>query len=152
MVLFLMHQLSLTPYVLRFTFYGSMTYIGAFLLFLAGLVQSVVLPQAVPLQARPQFVVLLVVAVCLVESLYDAAIWGFIGGLLLDLMNAPTYPLGCNALILVLVALLASMGRVSPFHNRLVLPLAMAFGGTLFYIMINMALRYALGYQVAFAD
>ena len=47
---------------------------------------------------------------------------------------------------------LASMGRVSPFHNRLVLPLAMAFGGTLFYIMMNMALRYALGYQVAFAD
>ena len=33
---------------------------------------------------------------------------------------------------------LASMGRASPFRNRLVLPLAMAFGGTLFYIMMNM--------------
>ena len=75
-----MRQLALTPYVLRFTFYGSVTYIGALLLFLAGLVQSVVLPQAVPLQARPQFVVLLVIAVCLVESLYDAAICAFIGG------------------------------------------------------------------------
>src|SRR5438876_3286152 len=118
-----------------------MTYIGAILLFIASIVQTVILPQTVPVAARPQLVVLLVIAICLVESLYDAAIWGFIGGLLLDLMNAPMYPLGSNALILVLVALLASMGRVSPFHNRLVLPLAMAFGGTLFYIMMNMALR-----------
>ena len=68
-----------------------MIYIGAFLLFVAGLVQSVVLPQAVPVQARPQFVVLLVISVCLVESLYDAAIWAFIGGMMLDLMNAPLY-------------------------------------------------------------
>jgi rod shape-determining protein MreD len=143
------YALRITHYALRIT---HMTYIGALLLFLAGLVQSVVLPQAVPLQARPQFVVLLVIAVCLVESLYDAAIWGFIGGLMLDFMNAPMYPLGSNALILVLVALLASLGRVSPFRNRLILPLAMAFGGTLFYIMMTMALRFALGLDVAFLD
>src|SRR5205085_7792298 len=118
-------------YVLRFTY---MTYIGAILLFMAGLVQSVVLPEAVPVQARPQFVVLLVIAVCLVESLYDAAIWGFMGGLMLDLMNGPLLPLGSNALILVLVALLASMGRANPFRNRIVLPLVVAFAGTLFYI------------------
>ncbi|MFL5735632.1 MAG: rod shape-determining protein MreD [Chloroflexia bacterium] len=129
-----------------------MTYIGAIILFIAALVQSVVLPQAVPLQARPQFVVLFIIAICLVESLYDAAIWAFMGGLLLDFMNAPMYPLGSNALILVLVALLASMGRVSPFHNRLILPLAMAFGCTLFYMMMSMALRFALGLDVAFLD
>jgi hypothetical protein len=50
------------------------------------------------------------------------------------------------------VALLASLGRVSPFRNRLILPLAMAFGGTLFYIMMTMALRFALGLDVAFLD
>jgi rod shape-determining protein MreD len=130
-----------------------MIYIGSALLFLASLVQAVVLPQAVPLSARPQFVVLLVIAVCLVESLYDAAIWGFTGGLMLDLMNGPMYPIGSNALILVLVALLASTGRGGPFRYRLVLPLAIAFGGTLFYIVMNMALAFALGHEVpAFAD
>src|SRR5436853_6591592 len=108
-----------------------MTYIGSILLFFASLVQVVVLPQTVPVSARPQFVVLLVMAVCLVESLYDAAIWGFVGGLMLDLMNSPVYPPGSNALILVLVALLASMGRANPFRNRLVLPLAIAVGRTL---------------------
>ena len=65
-----------------------MIYIGAFLLFVAGLVQSVVLPQAVPVQARPQFVVLLVISVCLVESLYDAAFWAFIGGMMLFMLMA----------------------------------------------------------------
>src|ERR1043166_126260 len=121
-----------------------MAYIGALLLFIASLVQSVVLPQTVPVAARPQFVVLLVIAVCLVESLYDGAIWGFMGGLMLDLMNLPLFPVGSNALILVLVALLASMGRASPFHNRLILPLVVAFTGTLFYFMMNMALSFAL--------
>jgi rod shape-determining protein MreD len=129
-----------------------MTYIGAILLFIAGLVQTVVLPQAVPLAARPQLVVLLVIAVCLVESLYDAAIWAFIGGLTIDLMNSPAVPLGSNALVLVLVALLASMGRASPFRNRLVLPLAVAFGCTVFYIMMQVALNYALGNRVAFVE
>src|SRR5437868_12859093 len=100
-----------------------MTYIGAILLFIASLVQSVVLPETVPVAARPQVVVLLVIAVCLVENLYQAAIWGFIGGLMLDLMNGPILPVGSNALILVLVALLASMGRANPFRNHLVLPL-----------------------------
>ena len=45
-----------------------MVYIGAIILFVASLVQSVVLPQAVPLPARPELVVMLVVAVCLVEG------------------------------------------------------------------------------------
>src|SRR5436305_7938911 len=120
-----------------------MTYIGFILLFFASLVQVVVLPQTVPVSARPQIVVLLVIAVCLVESLYDAAIWGFMGGLMLDLMNAPLFPVGSNALILVLVALLASMGSASPFHNRLILPLIVAFARTLFYIMMTTALSFA---------
>src|SRR4051812_9226048 len=109
-----------------------MTYIGAIILFIAALVQSVVLPQAVPLQARPQFVVLFIIAICLVESLYDAAIWAFMGGFLFFFMSAPISPLGSSALILGLVPPPPSRGGVSPFHNRLILPLAMAFGCTLF--------------------
>jgi hypothetical protein len=50
------------------------SYIGAPILFIAAVLQAVVLPQVVPLQARPHLLVLLVVAVCLAESLYDAVI------------------------------------------------------------------------------
>lgn len=129
-----------------------MVYIGALILFLTCLVQAVVLPQAVPIAARPQFVVLLVVAICLVESLYDATIWAFVGGLMLDLMSGPAFPIGSNALILVLVALLASLGQADPFRNLLVVPLITVFGATVFYYVMTMALNLALGHHVALLD
>src|SRR5688500_16569394 len=110
-----------------------MVYIGAILLFLAGLLQSVVLPEVVPLSARPHFVVLLVVVVCLVESLYEATMWAFVGGLMLDLMSGPIFPLGSNALIMMFVAVLASLGQADPFHNLLIVPLATVFFATVFY-------------------
>ncbi len=129
-----------------------MVYVGAVLLFIAALVQSVVLPQAVPVSARPHFVVLLVVAICLVESLYDATMWAFMGGLMLDLMNGPVYPVGSNALILVLVALLASLGQANPFHNLLFVPLVTVFAATLFYHLMTMGLSVALGHHVPLLD
>jgi rod shape-determining protein MreD len=128
------------------------TYIGALLLFIFGLVQTVVLPQVVPLAARPQLIVLLVVAVCLVESLHDAVIWGFIGGLMLDLMNGPSVPLGSSALLMVLVALIASFGQADPFRTLVVVPLATVFGATIFYNILLMLLLFALGRDVPFAD
>jgi len=129
-----------------------MLYVGAVILFIVSLVQSVVLPQAVPLAARPQLIVMLVVAVCLVEGLHDAIIWGFIGGLLLDLMSGPVLPLGSNALILVLVALLASLGQADPFHDQVFVPLATVFFCTIFYNVMIMLLAFALGQEVPFLD
>ncbi|MEO8285952.1 MAG: rod shape-determining protein MreD [Chloroflexota bacterium] len=129
-----------------------MVYIGAILLFLASLVQSVVLPQAVPLAARPQLMVMLVVAVCLVEGLHDAIIWGFIGGLLLDLLSGPAFPLGSNALLLVLVALLASLGQADPFRDQVFVPLATVFFATVFYHTMTMVLAFVLGQEVPFLD
>lgn len=129
-----------------------MVYIGAVILFIASLVQAVVLPQAVPISARPHFVVLLVVAVCLAESLYESVIWAFMGGLMLDLMSGPAVPLGTNALILVLLALLASLGQADPFHNLLLVPLVTAFAATLFYHILMMGVTIVLGHNVALLD
>src|SRR5437868_4103286 len=129
-----------------------MIYLGALFLFLASILQSVVLPQVVPISFMPHLVVLLVVAVCLVESLYDAIMWAFLGGLLLDLMSGPVLPIGSNALILVLVALLASLGQANPFHNRIFVPLVTVFVATMFYFVVTMALAVALGNHVAFVD
>jgi rod shape-determining protein MreD len=129
-----------------------MTYIGAPILFIAALLQAVVWPQAVPISARPHLVVLLVVAVCLAESLYDAVIWGFMGGLMLDLMSGPALPLGSNALLLVLVALMASLGQANPFQSLLFIPLATGFLTTFTYHILHMGLSMALGNNLAFID
>ena len=129
-----------------------MVYLGAIILFISGLIQSVVLPQVLPISARPHLVVLLVVAVCLAESLYDAVIWGFVGGLALDLMGGAVLPLGSNALLLVLIALLASLGQANPFHSLLFVPLITVFAATFFYYIMVMVLSAAVGNQVAFVD
>jgi rod shape-determining protein MreD len=79
--------------------------------------------------------------------------WAFIGGILLDLMNGPVFPLGTNALILVLVVLLASLGQADPFHNKLFVPLATVFVATLFYQVMTLGLIVVLGHQEgAFLD
>lgn len=96
--------------------------------------------------------VLLVVAVCIAESLYEAVIWGFIGGLMLDLLSGPAFPIGTNALILVLLALLASMGQADPFHNLLLVPLVTVFIATVFYHILMMGVSLALGHDVALLD
>ena len=130
-----------------------MVYLAPVILFIAALVQSVVLPQAVPISVRPNFIVLLVVSVCLVEGLYDATIWAFLGGIMLDLMSGPAFPLGGNALILVLVALLSSMGQANPFHSLFFVPLVTIFGATVFYHLMTMGLLTATGrVEPAFID
>lgn len=129
-----------------------MAYIGAALLFIASLAQAVILPQAVPIAARPNILVLLVVAVCLIEGLYDAIMWAFIGGLMLDLMSGPVLPIGSNALTLVLVALLSSLGQANPFHNRIVVPLVTVFIATIFYNMMIMLLGVILSHPEAIID
>lgn len=129
-----------------------MVYIGAIFLFLTALVQSVILPKVVPLAAMPNLVLLLVVAVCLVESLHDAIIWGFVGGIILDLLTAPALPFGSNALLLVLVALLASLGQADPFRTLVVVPLATVFGATIFYNIMLMLLHFVSGDSVPFFD
>ena len=58
-------------------------------------------------------------------------------------------PLGSNALCLVLVALAASLGSRNPFRAHLVLPLALAFGGTLLYYLLLLGLRTVQGQHFA---
>jgi rod shape-determining protein MreD len=74
------------------------------------------------------------------------------GGLLLDLMSGPVLPLGSNSLLLVLVALLSSLGQANPFQSRVFVPLVTAFGATIFYNLLWMALATALGNTVAWVD
>ena len=124
-----------------------MTLLGLILLALATLIQAQVLPIVLPhlgADLRPDLLVLLVVAVTLVEGVQEGIIWGFAGGLLLDLFS-PATRLGTNALALVLVALLASFGLAIPLKASAIMPLVMVFFGTLFYFVVLMGIRTLTG-------
>ena len=128
-----------------------LTLIGFVLAALIGLLQTAVLPVLLPsllhVGVRPDLLVLLVIAVTLAGSLQDGVLWGFFGGLLLDLLAG--LPLGSNALCLVLVALAASLGSRNPFRAHLVMPLALAFGGTGLYYLLLLGLRTVQGQHFA---
>ncbi|HMA36162.1 MAG TPA: rod shape-determining protein MreD [Chloroflexia bacterium] len=131
-----------------------MTVAGLVLVVLAGLLQTsvlpVLLPQAVHVDLRPDLLLLLVVAVTLAHSLHEATIWAFAGGLFLDLLSG--VPLGTNALCLILVAALASLGTSNPFRAHLIMPLGMVFVCTIFYYLLLLGLRTILGQHFSWLD
>ncbi len=131
-----------------------LTLVGLLLIAIAGLVQTTMLPVLVPqlvhLDVRPDLMVLLIVAVVLADSLREATIWAFAGGIFLDLLSG--LPLGANALCLLLVAVLAYLGSRNPFRVQLVMPLGMIFVCTVFYYLLLLALRTLLGYHFSWGD
>lgn len=123
-----------------------MPLLGLVLMSLATLIQAQVLPIVLPslgVDLRPNLLVLLVVAVTLLEGVRDGVIWGFFGGLLFDLFS-PITPPGTNALCLVLIALLASLGLAIPLRASLIMPLIMVSIATLFYFVLLMTIRTLL--------
>ena len=67
-------------------------------------------------------------------------------------MSGPGFPMGSNALLLVLVALLASLGQPTLSATRCFVPLATVFIATIFYHVMVMLLAFALGQGVPFFD
>jgi rod shape-determining protein MreD len=132
-----------------------MMILGVILLLLATLIQAQVLPIVLPqivggADLRPDLLVLLVVAITLVEGVQDGLLWGFGGGLLLDLLS-PATRLGTNSLCLVLVALLASLGLSIPIRASAIMPPIMVALGTVFYFVLLMIIRMLTGVPIDWA-
>ena len=124
-----------------------MTLVGLALMALATVIQAQVLPIVLPslgADLRPNLLVLLVVAITLLQGVREGVRWGFGGGLLFDLFS-PITPPGTNALCLVLIALLASLGLAIPLRASLVMPLIMVAISTMFYFVLLMTIRTLLG-------
>jgi rod shape-determining protein MreD len=98
--------------------------IFATFMFLSGLVQTSFPVTVAQLEFRADLVLLLVVAITLVRGLREGLIWAFIGGLLLGVLAPYTLPLGSYSLLLIVVAVLASLSQNNLFESNLIMPLA----------------------------
>lgn len=80
--------------------------------------------------------VLLVVVVCwgILRGMDEGMIWGFFGGLVLDLFSG--WPFGTITVSLVIVASVVSLGEGTFIRTHALLPLATVFGATLLYYLI----------------
>jgi rod shape-determining protein MreD len=112
----------------------------------AALTQSTLIPELGFTQIKPDLVLLVVVARSAVGGLPGGLVWGFFGGLVLDVFSGA--PFGSNALAMVLVAFLASFADSGIFRSGIVQPLLLTFVATLLYDLVIMAVLQVTGHEV----
>ncbi|MBU0492982.1 MAG: rod shape-determining protein MreD [Chloroflexi bacterium] len=132
----------------------NLALVGILVLGSAALFQSTVLPAIslplVSMGVRPSLVLLLVVSWSIVRGGMDGAVWGFIGGLMIDLLSGG--PLGASTLALTLVGLFTGMAEVNLSRHNQIFPTTITFGASLVYDLICMAMWSLAGWRFAFAD
>lgn len=105
--------------------------IGIPLLAILAIVQSAVLTHFGLLDGRPDLVLLAVVAWSLTGRWGEAMIFGFTGGLLLDLLSG--VPFATSAIALVIVASFASLLEGRFWEANFLIPLGVTLAGSLVY-------------------
>ena len=119
----------------------------------AGVLVFVVLMQATLLarlrigSAAPNLLLTVVVCWSLIRGFGDGILWGFVGGLGVDIVSG--LPLGSSALALMLICPLASLGKNSVFPGSLTLPVLLIALATPVHGWILLFIRQILGVSVA---
>ncbi len=124
-------------------------YLTIFLLVSAALAQSSLAPHLSWRGLRPDLVLIFVVSWGLIRGVREGAIWGFIGGISLDLLSAS--PLGLSAIVLTLMGLLAGIARRGLYRRNLLFPLAAILLATLIYNSLFLLAWRSLGHTVAWS-
>lgn len=94
---------------------------------------------------RPDLVLLIVIARSLLAGRRDGTLWGFVGGLWLDIFSGG--PMGASSLALMAVALLTGVGHNAVFRRNLFVPLIATLLGSGVFSLIYMAILAMVGYR-----
>jgi rod shape-determining protein MreD len=119
---------------------------GALLLFLAALVQAVVVPPYALGGGAPDLLLLVVISLGLLRGSVPGATYGFAGGLLLDLLTLET--LGVTSLVLTLAGFWAGRYAETTARTRRLAPLLTAAVITVLAALFAFLLHYLLGEEV----
>ena len=95
-------------------------------------------------------VLLVVVSWSLLRGAEEGVVWGFIGGILLDLFSGA--PFGVSTIAMALVSFLTGVGEMNVFRTNIALPLATTFFATIAYELIFLILLQAMGWPIAWID
>jgi len=124
-------------------------YLTSLLLLGIALVQSTIIPYLAIGQIRPDLMLLTVVSWSLLRGNEEGIVWGFIGGLSLDLLSGA--PFGLATFSLLVTSFLCGLGEANVFRTHVILPPVTAFAATLIYNALFLLLLGAFGYPVAWA-
>jgi rod shape-determining protein MreD len=116
------------------------------LLALVAIIQTTLLPIFLPGPVRPDLMLMLVVGWGVIHGEGQATLWGFGGGILLDLSSGT--PFGLQALTLGAIGFFADTLQTNFFRSNILIPLATIFIATLIYHIAQAAAMQTMGYPV----
>ena len=116
------------------------------LLALVTIIQTTLLPMFLPGPVRPDLMLMLVVGWGVVHGDGQATLWGFGGGIMLDLVSGT--PFGLHAISLGAIGFLADTLQTNFFRSNIFIPLATIFVATLIVYVGQAAALQTLGYPI----
>jgi rod shape-determining protein MreD len=125
---------------------GGSIYLGLLGLAAAVLVQSALVPRLRFLGASADLLLVLVVCLSLIRGVTTAFLWGFAGGLAIDVISG--MPLGTSSLALMAVCFLAGLGTGQVFSSSLLLPVVMIALATPLHGWIILLTRQIEGHSI----
>jgi rod shape-determining protein MreD len=102
------------------------------------------------LGARPDLMLLTVVAWGLLRGTREGIVWGFLGGVLSSFFSGG--PFAYVALVLIAVGFLSGLGQTTVARGRIALPVLSALLATLIHGILSLCLLYVTGYGVTWID
>lgn len=121
-------------------------YLPAAALTVAALVQITLLPRLTVAGVHADLVLLLAVAWSLLRGPTEGIVWGFVGGLVLDLFSAA--PFGVFTLALMATCFMSGLGESAVYRQNILLPLVATLGATLLFHVAALVLLRTLGWPV----
>ncbi|MBI4670392.1 MAG: rod shape-determining protein MreD [Chloroflexi bacterium] len=119
------------------------------LLALVAVAQTTLAPILLPGPVRPDLMLMLVVGWGVVHGSGQATLWGFGGGIFLDLFSGT--PFGLHALSLGAIGFLADTLQTNFFRSNILIPLATILVATLMVDIGQAAAMQTLGYTINWA-
>jgi len=120
------------------------------LLVVVALLQVTVAPHLTLLGARSDLMLLTVVSWSLLRGPREGIMWGFVGGLCLDLFSGG--PFGLSALTLMAIGFFSGLGEMNVYRSRIALPIIAALTATLIHGFLYLSLSYIMGRSAAWLD
>jgi rod shape-determining protein MreD len=120
------------------------------LLALSAIIQVTLLPQIPIFGYKPDLALALVVAWALLAPVGEAAVWGFIVGIFLDLASG--LPFGVHTLTLTTLGWLISWGQATFFRGNLLAPPIAVIAATLVHHLTVLGILALFNWQIHWGD
>jgi rod shape-determining protein MreD len=119
-------------------------------LVLVAVIQSTIMPLFSIGGTKPDLMLLVVISWSLLRGASEGLVWGFLGGLFLDVLSGS--PFGGSAIALMAVSLLSGLGEMNIFKEHFLLPMALAPVGTVIYYGVILIVLELTGQSLSLAS